>query len=110
MLYSTYQGDSRVVGLSITVICRLKEADEIYRKENGDLRITISYSRGVLRVTVIIRARKNHPHDFDMLPVKCTVEKSKWHFQTPFQESGFFHAANIYSVYFSIGVKTPRFL
>ena len=74
------------------------------------MRITFSYSKGVLRITITIRAQKDHPISCELLPVKCTVEKSKWHFQTPFQESGFFHAANIYSVYFSIGVKTPRFL
>ena len=50
-----------MVDLSVIVVCRLMEAGEMTRKEQAVMRVTISYSKGVFRITMIIRAIKNHP-------------------------------------------------
>lgn len=49
------------MAFSVIAVCRLKGAGEMTRKEDAMMRVTISYAKGVLRITMIIRVRKDHP-------------------------------------------------
>ena len=50
-----------MVGLSVTLVLPPEGGRRDNRKEDTMMRITFSYSKGVLRITVSIRVKENHP-------------------------------------------------
>ena len=57
-----------MVDLSVTLSLPPEGGRRDNRKEAAMMRITFSYSKGVLRITITIRAQKDHPISCDMLP------------------------------------------